>query len=180
MGEKEDRLMNGWFVRPFDEVYNVEADVVVSDLRGSMEGEELEQYKKALEKLKEKMEEVAKDLKEKAERKASVEESGTAATNAPAPAPAPAAPPEEKEPDFDQYCEIFSKPDLTDEEEKTHLFKLIKEKRKILVKQLVFKMAETGTGKSAIFKSLAKQYNVKPKEVAAENGEKAEEKKENI
>ena len=66
--------------------------------------------------------------------------------------------PEEKDPDFDKYFKIISKPDLTYEEEKNHLIALIKERRKILVKQLVLKMTEVGTGKSGVFKSLSKQY----------------------
>merc|ERR1712226_551126 len=122
-------------------------------------------------------------------RKPSVEENGAPPATTEAPAPAPPAP-EEKEPDFDKYYEIFSKPELTDEEEKNHLVKLVKEKRKILVKQLVIKMTECGTGKSAIFKSLSKQYNVKSKVDAPattvenkdikENGVKVEEKKEKV
>ena len=42
--------------------------------------------------------------------------------------------PEKEDPDFDKYFEIFSRPDLTYNEEKNLMIALIKEKCKVLVK----------------------------------------------
>ena len=148
-------------VTPFDENFNIEADVVVYDFKLGLVSEEASKFKAALEALKVKMEAAEKELKEKEEedKKRKEEEA-----NKPVPAPAIKVEEaklkvEEVEPDFEKHFAIFNKPDLTDKEEMSALTGLIKEKKSALVKQLVIRMALDNKGKSPIFKTLSKKFS---------------------
>ena len=119
-------------------------------------GQEMDQFRKALQTLKEKMENAEKELKEKEEN-----------DKVPAP-PIKVEPKVESEPDFDKYYEIFKNPEMTDKEEMGQFTSLIKEKRSALVKQLVVQMSvdPAVTGKSMIFKTPSKEFaeDIKKKE----------------
>merc|ERR1719158_2601469 len=165
--EMEDMKKNGWMVLAYDENFNVDAEVHVIDLAESLEGNDKEKFEKALLLLKEK-----EDLKA---RNADNSKDNDPPANSNVSKPSSEEVSKEKKDgneskpvkkeiddgDFQKYFAIFANPELTDKEEVGYLKQLIGEKKSALVKQLVLELASVpGAGKSNIFKSLAKKYEM--------------------
>ena len=165
--EREDRLKESWLVTPWDDNFNIDAEVRVPDLLSTLSDSEKDKFERALVKAKAEFEGKPLPAEEKpVETTKMVEE--------PAPAPRTSSrnssvdqkaetKDESKEEDDDEefkdYFTIFSNPELTEKDEVTYIKKLIADKKSSLVRKLVQRLASVeGVGKSTIFKTLAKKF----------------------